>query len=391
LAKNRRLTGRRAFLLSLAAAASACAITNRPRQLNDKTQASSDEKRDFALIGEAPLRDRALAKKLIYGAATGYQILSSNSAFADSFAKECAILVPENALKFGSLRPSPDRFDFTEGDALLSFARAHKMLFRGHTLVWGQDFGDFGPEWLRNTVNSKNAEPVMINHIKTVVGHYAGKIHSWDVVNEAIDPSHGRADGLAKTRWLKFLGPDYIDLAFRTAAEADPQALLVYNGDFLDYDTPDPEARRVATLNLLSGLKSKGTPVQALGIQAHLDASETNFNSSKLKAFLRDVASLGLKILITELDVSDRKLPLDINFRDRMVAAAYEDYLSVVLEEPAVIAVLTWGLSDRYTWLSKYAAREDNAPVRPMPYDAQLKRKLAWNAIARAFDSAPSR
>jgi endo-1,4-beta-xylanase len=391
LAKNRRLTGRRAFLLSLAAAASACAITNRPRQLNDKAQALSDENRDFAVIGEDPLRDRAAAKNLIYGAATGFQILSSNSAFADNFAKECAILVPENALKFGSLRPSPDRFDFTEGDALLNFARAHKMLFRGHTLVWGQDFGDIGPEWLRNTVNSQNAEQVMINHIKTVVGHYAGKIHSWDVVNEAIDPSHGRADGLAKTGWLKFLGSDYIDLAFRTAAEADPQALLVYNGDLLDYDTPDPEARRVATLNLLSRLKSRGTPVQALGIQAHLDASETNFNSSKLKAFLRDVASLGLKILITELDVSDRKLALDINVRDRIVAAAYEDYLSVVLEEPAVIAVLTWGLSDRYTWLSKYAAREDNAPVRPLPYDAQLKHKLAWNAIARTFDSASSR
>ncbi|HEY9637572.1 MAG TPA: endo-1,4-beta-xylanase, partial [Coleofasciculaceae cyanobacterium] len=77
--------------------------------------------------------------------------------------------------------------------------------------------------------------------------------------------------------------------------------------------------------------------------------------------------------------------------RDRIVAKVYEDYLSVVLEEPAVIAVLTWGLSDRYTWHSQFNPRQDKAPVRPLPLDAQLTRKFAWNAIARAFDSAPKR
>ncbi len=325
---------------------------------------------------------------MIYGAATGLQILSSNPALAENFAKECAILVPENALKWQTLRPSPTSFDFAEGDALLSFAHTHNMLFRGHTLVWGYDFD--GSEWLRNTVNSQNAERVLVNHIKTVVGHYAGEIHSWDVVNEAINPSQGRADGLAKTRWLELIGPDYIDLAFRTAAEADPQALLVYNGDLLDHDTPEAEARRLATLNLLKGLKSKGTPVQALGIQAHLWADQP-INPSKLKAFLRDVADFGLKILITELDVIDKNLPLDINVRDRMVAGIYEDYLSAVLDEPAVIAVVTWGLSDRYTWYSQFHPRKDKAPVRPLPLDAQQKRKLAWNAFARAFDKAPRR
>jgi endo-1,4-beta-xylanase len=356
--------------------------------LNDEVQPITDEKRDFAVKGEASLKERAAAKGLIYGAATGYQILSADSAFAQSFAKDCAMLVPENALKLGVLRPSATQFDFTEGDALAEFARTHNMLFRGHTLVWGQDFA--GSEWLRTSVNSQNAERVMISHIKTVVGHYAGEIHSWDVVNEAIDPSHGRADGLAKTQWLKFLGPDYIDLAFRTAAQADPKALLVYNGDLLDHDTPDADARRAATLNLLKNLKSKGTPVQALGIQAHLWANKP-INASKLRAFLHDIAELNLKILITELDVIDQKLPAEIDRRDRRVARVYEDYLSIVLDEPAVIAVLTWGLSDRHTWHSSFNPREDKAPVRPLPLDAQGKRKLAWNAIARAFDKAPRR
>ena len=100
---------------------------------------------------------------------------------------------------------------------------------------------------------------------------------------------------------------------------------------------------------------------------------------------------MGLKILITEMDVTDQKLPKDINERDRIVAGMYEDYLSAVLDEPAVIAVLTWGLSDRYSWLSSYKPRPDKAPVRPLPFDAQMQRKLAWNAIARAFDKAPKR
>jgi endo-1,4-beta-xylanase len=373
--------------MGASAAVGACTITDRLRALNDKAPEIIDEKRNFAVRGDASLRDRAAAKGLIYGAATGFQLLSSDSVFANSFARECAMLVPENALKWPTLRPSASSFDFTEGDALLEFARTHNMLFRGHPLVWGYDFD---LEWLKNTANSQNAERLLVKHIKTVVGHYAGEIHSWDVVNEAINPSHGLADGLAKTRWLELIGPKYIDIAFRTAAEADPKALLVYNDNALDHDTPDADARRVATLNLLKGLKSRGIPVQALGMQAHLSADQP-INPSKLKAFLHDVASLGMKILITELDVIDQKLPVEIKGRDRIVAKVYEDYLSVVLEEPAVIAVLTWGLSDRYTWHSQFNPRQDKAPVRPLPLDAQLTRKFAWNAIARAFDSAPKR
>ncbi len=95
--------------------------------------------------------------------------------------------------------------------------------------------------------------------------------------------------------------------------------------------------------------------------------------------------------MITELDVVDQKLPLDAGVRDRIVASIYEDYLSAVLDEPAVIAVLTWGLSDRYTYVSEFHPRPDGAPVRPLPLDSSLKRKLAWNAIARAFDNAPKR
>jgi endo-1,4-beta-xylanase len=103
------------------------------------------------------------------------------------------------------------------------------------------------------------------------------------------------------------------------------------------------------------------------------------------------VASLGLKIMITEMDVTDDKLPVDIDLRDRIIAGAYEDYLSVALSEKAVISVTTWGLSDRYSWLSSTRPRSDKAAVRPLPLDRNFKSKLAWNAMARAFDRAPKR
>jgi endo-1,4-beta-xylanase len=167
--------------------------------------------------------------------------------------------------------------------------------------------------------------------------------------------------------------------------------MLVYNENALEYSSRKDEVKRTAVLKLLERLKSRGTPIHALGIQSHLVAQEATLNAKKLRSFLSDVASLGLKILITELDVSDQKLPSDPAVRDRIVAGVYEDYLSVVLDEKAVIAVLNWGLSDRHTWLSTFTPRSDGAPVRPLPLDSSFKPKLAWNAMARAFDQARKR
>nr|WP_219336128.1 endo-1,4-beta-xylanase [Chroococcidiopsis thermalis] len=330
---------------------------------------------------------RALIKGLSYGAAVNKNSLSSNPQLAASIDKECVIIVPEWELKWDFLRPTSTSFDFRPADWLAEFARTHGLLFRGHTLVWHEAL----PTWFVKTINSHNARQLLLEHITTVVKHYAGNIHSWDVVNEAINLQDGRSDGLRKTPWLQFIGRDYIEIAFCIAAEADPKAMLVYNDYGLEYDTPEHEAKRKAVLNLLKNLKSKGTPIHALGIQSHLSGDETRFNSDKFQKFLSEIASLDLKILITEIDVKDKNLPVDIKVRDRIVAATYEDYLSVVLNEPAVIAVLTWGLSDRYTWLSEYQPRRDGARVRPLPLDANFKRKLAWNAIARAFDNAPQR
>jgi endo-1,4-beta-xylanase len=338
-------------------------------------------------IGTAPLKQRAASKGLLYGAASGQGILSTDADFANRLIQECNILSIENDVKWETLRPSPDQFNFEPGDWVVDFTQTHGLECRGHTLAWYAAL----PPWFRETVNESNAEYYLTNHIETVAGRYAGKLHSWDVVNEPIKPDDGRSDGLRLNPWLELLGTDYIDLAFQATAAVDPQALLVINEFDLEYDIPAQEAKRIGILKLLERLKSRGTPVHALGIQAHLMGNETRFNPEKYRRFLSDVASFGLKILITELDVFEDGLPAENSVRDPIIAGVYEDFLSVTLDESAVIGVITWGLSDRYTWLSTYRARPDGTPVRPLPLDSDLNRKLVWDAIARTFDRAPSR
>jgi len=343
--------------------------------------------RSFRIIGNKSLKDRAAAKGLIYGAfpqANAWEF-SQNPQFNSSIIQECHLLVA--GFYWSQTRPSPSMFNFSNTDYFAKFADANKMLLRGHPLVWHEVL----PSWFKEKVSRDNAEQILTDHIQSLVRRYAGRMHSWDVVNEAVNAEDGRSDGLRNTPWLEFLGADYIDLAFRVASASDPHALLVYNSDGLLYDTPEDEANRIAVLKLLEHLKSKGTPIDALGIQSHLRGDETRFNPQKMSSFLRDVASLGLKILVTEIDVIDQKLPSDIIVRDRIVAATYEDYLSVVLDQPAVIAVISWGLSDLYTWLAEFAPRPEDAPVRPLLLDRLMQRKLAWNAVARSFDRSPNR
>jgi endo-1,4-beta-xylanase len=384
------LSRRRALQVALGSFASFATVTTiGTGQKNIQIQLLEHSQRDFSFISSenTSLKKLAAAKGLVYGAAAHKHRLLSDNVFANYFAKECGIIVPEGELKWRALRPKPNGFNFSLGDWFVDFAQIHNMLFRGHTLVWHQSI----PKWFNETIDKQNAEQYFIGHITTVTKHYCGQIHSWDVVNEAINPDDKMPFDLRNTPWLKLLGSDYIELAFRIAAEADPNALLTYNDYGLEYDTRWHEARRNAVLKLLERLISKGTPIHAFGMQSHLTGDLTNFNSRKLRNFLTDIANLGLKIMITELDVTDKKLPAPTIIRDRIVAQIYKEYLSVALDERAVIAVLTWGLTDKYTWLSEYSPRLDGRKVRPLPFDEHLQPKLAWNAIAKAFDNAPKR
>lgn len=348
------------------------------------------ETHDFPVIGDYCLRQRAADKQMSFGTFPegGYQALVDDEGLRSAVLQECDLLVVP--FSWEEVHPTPDGFNFTEMDAYHQFILEHGLQFQGGSLIWHNIL----PQWLRDKLDdpqgtTEDMQAIVSHYIATTVGRYAGSAHSWVVVNEAIEPEDGREDGLRQSPWLNRLGEDYIAFAFRAAAATDPNLQLIYNDYGLEYDTATDEARRHATLRLLERLVSQGVPIHALGLQSHLSGDRTGFNG--LRDFLTSVADLGLKIFVSELDVTDSGLSAEIDRRDRQVAQVYEDFLSVVLESPAVVSVITWGLSDRYTWLSYHAPRSDGLPVRPLPLDHTMNRKPAWNAIARAIDHSPLR
>jgi endo-1,4-beta-xylanase len=335
---------------------------------------------------QVSLRDAAASRGLLFGSAIPKKNLFADSLFSRLVERQCGILVPELELKWEALRPAPGQFDFRGADWLYQYTQTNRMLFRGHTLVWEAAL----PAWFQSTVNAQNAKSILHEHITTVVTRYAGKMHSWDVVNEAFRIEDNQPGGLKATPWLQFIGPNYIESAFYAAHEADPSAALYYNENWLEPETEASEQKRRAVLAFLKSSKKKGVPIHGLGIQSHLFA-EANVTGPNFRRFLDEVAGLGLAIAVSELDVRDKNLPASPETRDRLVAEQYYKYLSFVLKCHAVKTVLTWGLSDRYTWIARSQGRADGLPVRPLPYDANLEPTQARAAVQRALEEAPAR
>ena len=333
------------------------------------------------------LNERALRRGRFFGAAIDSGLLAHDAAYMDCVAVECGVLTGEASFKWGALRPGPDTYNYDQADRLLAYAQRHSMAVRGHALLWHED----NPTWLIDMLTPANAGQLLTRHIAAVAGHCRGRVIHWDVVNEVLWPQDGKPLGLRDTLWYRAMGPDFLDLAFHRCAEADPGSLRFINDYGLDYAWDEDERKRQAMLELLSRMKDRGVPVQGLGIQAHLDAAVKELDQAKLAQFCSDVAALGMKIVITELDVRDNRLPADPAIRDEAVAAHARLYLEAVLSCPAVLGVITWGLSDRRSWLDDKLPRPDKLPQRPLPLDAELRRKKMWHAIADAFATAPAR
>ncbi|MEI9994428.1 MAG: endo-1,4-beta-xylanase [Rhizomicrobium sp.] len=311
------------------------------------------------------------------------------------FLRECGILVPENELKWYTLRPAPDVFDFSRADRLIAFADANNLLMRGHTLLWHNM--QWFPAWVANydfgPRPATEAERLLRAHIATVCGKYGDRIFAWDVVNETIDPDTG---GMRETVFTRYLGDRVIDIAFDAARTALPHAQLVYN-DYMSWG-PGNAKHRAGVVALLERLKKNGTPIDALGVQAHIGpgASATTptlgpGDEREWRGFLDAATGLGLDLVITEFDEGDQNLPADIALRDAAVADLARRYFDVMLSYPQLRYVMAWGLVDKYSWLRERWPRPDGLPKRPSLYDDDYRPKPMRDAIAGAFRAAPQR
>lgn len=344
-----------------------------------------------AAAGES-LKDIARRSNIGYGAMASYGELFNDPAFATAIERECGILVNGWDFSLPITRPGRGEYDFRRPDFVAAFAEARGMALRCHTLVYHRHV----PDWVRDASGRGEAEKLLVGHVEALATRYRGRVAAWDVVNEVIERSATSFELHRKSPWLELIGPEYIDIAFAAAAAADPCAMLVFNENGFHHVGLRPRLMRWKTLKRLEALKKANAPVHALGIQGHIHAT-IEIDDDGFREFLKEVADLGLAILITELDVLDTELDYGFDERDRRVADCYARFLAAVVEQPAVVAVTTWGLSDRYTWYNTshpFAVqhrRKDGADQRPLVLDNELNRKPAWRAVADAFARATPR
>lgn len=336
--------------------------------------------------GPRSLRTHAQRHGLTFGAGVIIRNVRDDPDFAALIRGQCGIVVPTNELKWIALRPGPGKFEFERPDFLLTFAQRNHMLLRGHTLCWHESV----PDWIKAPNFSGKVRELFADHITTVCKHYAGRIHSWDVVNEGILPADGEPHGLRKSFWYEQVGPDYIEFAFRTARAADPHARLTYNDYGVEFENPEDAERRRLILELLRNLKLRDVPIDAVGIQSHVRAAQPNGFGKGLADYIETIRQMGLEVYLTELDVNEDDILTDDSVaRDEIIAHTYSDFLRVALANAAVKLVLTWDLSDRFTWLNSgptHHRKQPNRPQRSLPFDRDYRTKPAFFSIRDCFD-----
>ncbi|MGI5457153.1 endo-1,4-beta-xylanase [Streptomyces sp. CA-249302] len=321
-----------------------------------------------AHAGDTPLRDLAAAKgKVIGTAVTGSKLTGT---YGDIAGAQFNSLTPGNAMKWGSVEPTQGTFNWAEADQIVAFAQAHNQQVRGHTLVWHSQ----NPSWLTNgTWTSAQLGSLLQNHISTEVGRYKGEIAAWDVVNEPFNE-----DGTYRsTLWYNGLGADYIANALTWARAADPDAKLYIN----DYNVEGVNAKSTALYNLVKDLKSRGVPIDGVGLQAHLVLGQV---PSTLQQNIQRFADLGVDVAITELDVR-MALPSD-STKLAQQAADYKSVLAACVAVTRCAGVTVWGFTDSDSWVPSTFPGYGAAT----PYDENYAPKPAYYAIAQALGGTQS-
>jgi endo-1,4-beta-xylanase len=320
------------------------------------------------------------------GAAISRNKLQNAPGFKDLFVANFNLLTPEAELKWAAVHPAPDTYNFTDADWLSAFCQQNKIGMRGHNLCWNTG----NPSWVNNTVNASNARQILEQHIQTVAGRYAGKIESWDVVNEPIAVWFNRPDGLYTGAWLNALGPEYIDIAFQKTAEVDPGTFRVLNIHNVEHADKDSQRARDAAIKLIAQLQARKVPIQGVGVESHLDAGRP-WDPEVTKKFVGSLRGLGLEVFISELDVNDSLVNGDVPTRDKAVADLYYNYILTFMKESHGDRLVFWTLSDKANWMDylstapRWQRKDGNPHHRPGLVDENLRPKVDYSAVVDAL------
>jgi len=347
-----------------------------------------------AAAQQPALKDAYQGCFLVGAALNPAQFTGNNEAEVAIIKAQFNTISPENVLKWESVHPQPNDFNFSLADKYVEFGRQNHMFIIGHNLVWHSQT----PRWV---FEDKDGKPLsreallerMHDHITKVVGRYKGRIGGWDVVNEALNE-----DGtLRQSSWLKIIGDDYIEKAFRFAHEADPDAQLYYN----DYSLEN-EPKRKGALELVRKLEASGVPITGIGLQDHVSLDWPSPN--QIDTTIAQFSGLGMKVMITELDVdvlpgvthsADVSLNVASNPKlnpythglpeevEKQLAKRYADLFSTYGGHCGTVTRVTfWGVTDHNSWKNDFPVR--GRTNYPLLFNRQDQPKPAFDAVIAA-------
>ena len=281
------------------------------------------------------------------------------SAYVSTLDTEFNSVTPENEMKWDAVESTRNSFNFSAADQIVSHAQSKGMKVRGHTLVWHSQL----PGWVSGLAAS-DLRTAMNNHITQVMTHYKGKIHSWDVVNEAFQD--GSSGARRSSPFQDKLGNGFIEEAFRTARATDPAAKLCYN----DYNTDGVNAKSTAVYNMVKDFKARGVPIDCVGFQSHFNSASPV--PSDYQANLQRFADLGVDVQITELDIEGS---------GSSQATSYSNVVKACLAVSRCTGITVWGITDKYSW---------RASGTPLLFDGNYTKKAAYTAVLTALGSSGS-
>jgi endo-1,4-beta-xylanase len=355
--------------------------------------------RCFAGANVPALKD-VFAKMFLIGVAVNDDVVSGNdSQVAAIVEKQFNSITPENVMKWQFIHPEPNKYNFEPADRFVAFGEKNKMFIVGHTLIWQNQI----PGWaFRDDSNNLLGRDAMLarmkDHIFTVMGRYKGRVNGWDVVNEALND----AGPLHKSKWVETVGPDYVQKAFEYAHEADPNAELYYN-DF----SLDKPAKREACVRLVKDLKAKGLRIDGVGIQGHWALDYPS--REDIERFINAFAALGVKVMVTELDIdvlpsATQYMGADINVRfelqtklnpyvnglpdevQKKLADRYAELFAILLEHKDTISRVTlWGVYDKTSWLNNWPVKGRTS--YPLLFDRNYQPKPAFDAVIKVVNT----
>ncbi|WP_203910491.1 endo-1,4-beta-xylanase [Rhizocola hellebori] len=335
---------------------------------------SAESEQAAAAAAEALHLKQAAQGKVRIGSAVRASVLANAAepAYAQFVRDELDSVTTENELKWDAVEPAQGTFTYGAADTIVDFGQANQLDVRGHTLVWHNAL----PDWVKaydvpGEANRLALNAILEQHIRTVVGHYAGRVKVWDVVNEPLADDGTRR---SNSMWQRRLGDDYIANSFRWAHEADPGAKLYLNEYGIEMDS----AKARSLYELVRGLRALGVPIDGVGFQTHQMLGAERL--SGLSNVMRQFADLGLDVAITELDVRIPGVPAT-GEQLAQQATAFATAVKACLSVPRCVSITTWGFTDKYSWMTnnpdpKYAGWGEATLL-----DASYVKKPAYNAM----------